>query len=30
MQGLIAGLEKQGAVYPVDKETRLPVKPKLP
>lgn len=30
MQGLIAGLEKQGAVYPVDKETRQPVKPKLP
>lgn len=30
MQGLIAGLEKQGAVYPVDKETRQAVKPKLP
>ena len=30
MQGLIAGLEKQGAVYPVDKETKLAVKPKLP
>ena len=30
MQGLIAGLEKQGAVYPVDKETELAVKPKLP
>ncbi len=30
MQGLIAGLEKQHAVYPVDKETRQPAKPKLP
>ena len=30
MQGLIAGLEKQGAVYPVDKETKPAVKPKLP
>ena len=30
MQGLIAGLEKQGAVYPVDKDTKQPVKPKLP
>ena len=30
MQGLITGLEKQGAVYPVDKETKLAVKPKLP
>jgi arylsulfatase A-like enzyme len=30
MQGLIAGLEKQGAVYAVDKETELAVKPKLP
>ena len=30
MQGLIAGLEKQGAVYPVDKATGSPVKPKIP
>ena len=30
MQGLIVGLEKEGAVYPVAKETRLGVKPKLP
>lgn len=30
MQGLAAGLEKQGAVYPVEKETKQPVKPKLP
>ena len=30
MQGLIAGLEKQNAVYPVDKETMSPLKPKLP
>ncbi len=30
MQGLIAGLEKQNAVYPVDKETKSPLKPKLP
>ncbi len=30
MQGLITGLEKQNAVYPVDKETRTPLKPKLP
>ncbi len=30
MQGLIAGLEKQGAVYPVDKATGAPLKPKLP
>ncbi|MBM4157088.1 MAG: N-acetylgalactosamine-6-sulfatase [Lentisphaerae bacterium] len=30
MQGLAAGLERQGAVYPVDKDTRAPLKPKLP
>ncbi len=30
MQGLIAGLEKQGAVYPVDKETKQALKPGLP
>ena len=30
MQGLIAGLEKQNATYPVDKETKSPVKPVLP
>lgn len=30
MQGLIAGLEAQRAVYPVDKDTKQPVKPKLP
>ena len=30
MQGLIAGLEKQGAVYPVEKGGTTPVKPKLP
>ena len=30
MQGLIAGLEKQGAVYPVDKDTKLALKPKVP
>ncbi len=30
MQGLIAGLEKQNAVYPVNKETKSPVKPELP
>jgi arylsulfatase A-like enzyme len=30
MQGLIAGLEAQHAVYPVDKDGTTPVKPKLP
>ncbi|MCE9527582.1 MAG: sulfatase-like hydrolase/transferase, partial [Planctomycetales bacterium] len=30
MQGLIAGLEKQGAAYPVDKASGTPLKPKLP
>ncbi len=30
MQGLAAGLEKQAAVYPVDKGTKLALKPKLP
>ena len=30
MAGLAAGLEKQGAVYPVEKETKLALKPKLP
>ena len=30
MQGLIAGLEKQNAVYPVDEDTKSPLKPKLP
>jgi arylsulfatase A-like enzyme len=30
MQGLIAGLEAQNAVYPVDKESKAPLKPKLP
>ncbi|MCX8035615.1 MAG: sulfatase [Candidatus Sumerlaeia bacterium] len=30
MEGLIAGLEKQNAVYPVDKDGTTPLKPKLP
>ncbi len=30
MQGLIDGLEKQGAVYPVDKDSGAPLKPKVP
>jgi len=30
MQGLIAGLEAQTAVYPVEKDTQTPVKPKMP
>ncbi len=30
MQGLITGLEKQGAVYPIDKASGAPLKPKLP
>jgi len=30
MQGLIAGLEKQGAVYPVEKAGGASMKPKLP
>jgi arylsulfatase A-like enzyme len=30
MQGLIAGLEAQHAVYPVEKDTTTPVKPVLP
>ena len=30
MQGLIAGLERQNAVYPVDKDGITPLKPKLP
>ena len=30
MQGLIAGLEKQNAVYPIDKEGATPLKPILP
>ena len=30
MQSLISGLEAQNAVYPVDKESRVPVKPLLP
>lgn len=30
MQGLIAGLESQNALYPTDKETQSPLKPKLP
>lgn len=30
MQGLIAGLEAQNAVYPVEKGTQTPVKPQLP
>jgi arylsulfatase A-like enzyme len=30
MKGLIAGLEKQYAIYPVDKQTREPLKPRLP
>jgi len=30
MQGLVSGLEKQRAVYPVDKETKLAQKPKVP
>ena len=30
MEGLIAGLERQEAVYPIDKAGAGPVKPKLP
>lgn len=30
MQGLISGLEKQGAVYPLDQPGGTPLKPKLP
>jgi arylsulfatase A-like enzyme len=30
MQGLIAGLEAQNAVYPVDKDGTTPLKPRLP
>lgn len=30
MQWLIVGLEKQGAVYPVDKDTKLALKPMVP
>ena len=30
MEGLIAALESQNAVYPVDMESKTPVKPKLP
>jgi arylsulfatase A-like enzyme len=30
MQGLIAGLEAQHAVYPVEKDSKQPMKPKLP
>lgn len=30
MQGLITALEQHNATYPVEKETRAPVKPKLP
>jgi hypothetical protein len=30
MVGLIAGLERQNAVYPVDKDGKTPLKPKLP
>jgi arylsulfatase A-like enzyme len=30
MQGLIVGLEAQNAVYPVDKESKAPLKPTLP
>ena len=30
MQGLIAGLERQEAVYPVGEDGKTPVKPKLP
>lgn len=30
MQGLITGLEKQVAFYPVDKETKAALKPKVP
>jgi arylsulfatase A-like enzyme len=30
MQGLATGLERQGAVYPVDKETKAALKPKVP
>jgi hypothetical protein len=30
MQGLIAGLEAQHAVYPVEKGTNTPVKPQMP
>jgi arylsulfatase A-like enzyme len=30
MKGLIVGLEKQGALYPVDVKSKEPLKPKLP
>jgi hypothetical protein len=30
MQNLIAALESQNAVYPVEKDTQTPVRPKLP
>jgi len=30
MRGLIAGLKKQGALYPVDVKSKEPLKPKLP
>jgi hypothetical protein len=30
MQGLVAGLERQSAVYPVAKETKLAQKPQVP
>jgi len=30
MQGLIAGLEAQNAVYPVEQGTQTPVKPTMP
>ncbi len=30
MQGLVATMEKQGAQYPVDKDTKVPLKPVIP
>jgi len=30
MRGLIAALEKHNALYPVDKDGKTPLKPRLP
>jgi hypothetical protein len=30
MEGLITALEQHQAVYPVEKESKKPIKPKLP
>jgi hypothetical protein len=30
MKGLIAGLKQQGALYPVDRDGKTPLKPILP